>query len=315
MAQPTIHQVQAVDPVLTNMFLAYNQADSRFVAGRVAPAVPVDFITDTYYKLAKRSMFQREVKKRAPGGPIPRGGYVLETDTVTTVQYALGHPIPREVRANNQAPLSLESAGLQWLSANHLIDREYRFAAAAMITGVWSTDNTTATKWSDYAGSDPVGNIKLAKRTISQSTGKDPNQMVMGEIVADALENHPDLIDRIKYTQAATSASVRAAMAQLFELEIVVGKAIYDTANEAVTASFSPIIDDDCLICYTKPGVDMMDVSAIKTFYWQPGGGMGVIEPMWFDNNTKQDIIDSFQQNAHEVTGADLGYFFSNVVD
>lgn len=314
MAQPTVNTVQAVDPVLTNMFLAYLQADSRFVAARVAPSIPVEFITDTYYKLAKRSMFQREVKKRAPGGPIPRGGYVLETDTVTTVQYALGHPIPREVRANNQAPLSLEKAGLDWLSSNHLIDREARFAAVAMVLAVWATDNTTATNWNDYGGSDPVGDIKTAKRTISQSTGKEPNQMVMGEVVADALENHPDLIDRIKYTQVATSASVRAAMAALFELEFVVGKAIYDTANEGQTAVYGPILDDDCLVCFTKPGVDMMDVSAIKTFYWQAGGGMGVIEPMWFDNNTKQDVIDSFQQNAHKVTGSDLGYFFSDIV-
>lgn len=314
MTQPTVNVVQAVDPVLTNMLISYMQADNRFIADRLAPAVPVEFITDTFYKLAKRALFQNEAKTRAPGGPVPRGGYTLETDTVTTVQKALGHQIPREVRANNQAPLSLERVGLQYLSANHMIEREVRMAAAAFVTTVWGTDNTTATDWDDFAGSDPVNDIKTAKRTISQATGLDANTMAMGEIVIDALENHPDLIDRIKYTQAATSATVRAALASIFELQLLVGKAIRDTANEAVTASFSPIIDDDCLICRVEPGADMMSVSALKTFYWAPGGGMGVTEPMWFDNYTKSDVIDSFQQNAHKVTGSDLGYFFSDIV-
>ena len=34
MAQPTHSEVQAVDPVLTNMLVGYSQADSRFVASK-----------------------------------------------------------------------------------------------------------------------------------------------------------------------------------------------------------------------------------------------------------------------------------------
>jgi hypothetical protein len=315
MAQPTNNALQAVDPVLTNMLLAYSQADNRFVADRVFPSVPVDFITSTYYLLTQKYWFADEAKVRAPGGPVARGGYGVETDTVTSLQYALGHIIPDENRANNQVPMSLERMGAEWLAGQHLINRERRFAAAAMITGVWGTSNSSATKWSDYAASDPIAAIKTAKRTISQATGMTPNQMVMGEIVADALENHPDLIDRIKYTQLATSTSVRAAMAALFELEFLVGKAIYNSANEGATASYAAIIDDDCLVCYTKPGADMMTASAGKTFYWAPGGGMGTAEPIWHDNQIKSDVLDSKQQNAHKITASNLGYIFLDIVD
>jgi hypothetical protein len=314
MSQPTVNAVQAVDPVLTNMLLAYMQADSRFVADRVFPAVPVDFITSTYYKLTQKYWFSDEAKTRAPGSPVNRGGYGVETDTVTTVQKALGHIIPKEIRANNQVPMSLESVGSQWLAQQHLLNRERRFATAAMALGKWTTDNTTATDWDDYASSDPVGDFKTAKRTISQLTGMKPNMAVMGEIVEDALENHPDMIDRIKHTQAATAASVRAAMSAIFELQLVVGEAIYNSANESQDPSFAPIIDDDCLVLYTKPGADMMTASAGKTFFWQAGGGMGLIEPMWYDNQIKSDVLDSFQHNAHKITAAALGYFFSDIV-
>jgi hypothetical protein len=311
--QPTINQIQAVDPVLTNMLISYMQSDDRFVADRVFAPVPVDFISHLYYKLTKKYWFSDEAKNRAPGGSVPRGGYGVETDTFTTIQYALGHTIPRENRANNQVPLNLERAGVRWLAGQHKIRRERMFAAAAMTTGKWATDNTTATDWDDST-SDPVADIKLARRTISQSTGFSPSCMCMGEIVADALEVHPDVIDRIKYTQAATAASIRAAMSALFELEIIVGKAIYNSANESQDAVMVPIIDDDCLICYSEPGTSLEMPSAGKTLYWAPGGGLGTIEPLWFDNQTKSDVIDSFQQVVHKVTASDLGYFFSDIV-
>ena len=315
MAQPTSNSLQVVDPVLTNMFLAYMQADSRFIANRVAPAVSVDFMSATYYYLTKKYWFMREAKKRAPGNPVNRGGYGVESTTLTTMQYALGHTIPRENRANNQTPLSLEKAGLQWLAQQQLINREIDFASVFMASS-WGTNNSSATKWSDYAASDPVSAVKTAKRTISQATGFKPNQMVMGEIVDDKLSNHPDILDRLSGSITKTAATVEAAMAAIFGVnEYIVSEAIYDSANESQTAVMVPIIDDDCLVVYTNPGADMMTASGGKTFYWQPGGGLGVIEPMWFDNFTKSDVIDSFQQFVHKITASDAGYFFSDIVD
>jgi hypothetical protein len=314
MSQPTANSVQVVDPVLTNMLLAYMQADDRFVADRVAPAIPVDTITSTYYALTQSYWFADEAQQRAPGGSVARGGYGITSATVETIQYALGHIIPREVRANNQVPMSLERVAAQWLSQQHLINRERRFSAAAMVTGVWGTSNTSATDWDDFANSDPASDVLTGKRTISQATGMAPNQMVMGEIVMDALNNHPDLIDRIKYTQAATATSIRAALAAIFEMEILVGKAIYNSAQEGQTASYAAIIDDDCLLVHTTPGADMMTASGVKTFMWQPGGGLGSIEPIWFDNAAKSDVLDSMQQNAHKITASNLGYIFLDIV-
>ena len=42
MTIPTLNDIQAVDPVLTNILVGYKQADTRFVASKVFPAVPVD---------------------------------------------------------------------------------------------------------------------------------------------------------------------------------------------------------------------------------------------------------------------------------
>src|SRR5271157_645978 len=114
MAQPTIGNVQQIDPVLTNLLIGYMQDESRFIAPLVFPYVPLDYARGTYYIFDKKYFFTDELKERVPGGKYARTGYHLTTGTVATTQYAVAHPIPDEVRANSQVPLDLEEAGVRF---------------------------------------------------------------------------------------------------------------------------------------------------------------------------------------------------------
>ena len=249
MSKPTKTDVRAVDPVLTNMLEGYMNKDARFVATRAFPGVPVDSSKGTYFVFDEKYWMADDLERRAWGQDYPEGGFGMSTDTYETVQWATSHAIPDEVEADNQAPMSLLDAGVRRLKHLVMIRHERLFAAAAMSTSVWGTDatgGTTSAKWSTYSTSDPVADIRTGKRTISQATAEEPNKLIMGEIVEDKLLNHPDLIDRIKYTERATVATMRQALASVLGVdEVLVGLAIYNTANEGQTGSYSPIIDDD----------------------------------------------------------------------
>jgi hypothetical protein len=67
MSQPTSNEVQAVDPVLTNMLVGYKQEAARFVANRVFPIVPVEKRGFTYYIFTKKYWFIDSLKARAAG--------------------------------------------------------------------------------------------------------------------------------------------------------------------------------------------------------------------------------------------------------
>lgn len=314
MTQPTINDVQAVEPILTNLLVGYKQADDRFVATKVFPAVPVPNDSGTFYKFDKKYFFTNEMKVRAPGGDYPHSGFALSTDTYKTVQWALAYMIADEVRANSQVPMDLESAATRWLAQKSLIRKEVSFAEDFMKTGVWGTD-ATVTKWSDYQGSDPVGDILTGKRTISNNTGMDPNTLVMGYIVLQKLVNHPDLIDRVKYNVMGSAATVENALATLFGVQrILVGKATYSNTNEAENFAASAIIDDDALLCYTSGAPGLFDASAGYTFTWAPGGGEGIVLRHRIDRN-QADEIQVKEQWDQKVVAADLGYFFADCVD
>lgn len=315
MAQPTHSEIQAVDPVLTNMLLGYMQDQDRFVASRVFPVVPIDKQGFTYYTFTKKYWFLDDMKARTPGGHFARSGYGVETATGAAQIWGLEHPIADEARANNQIPMDLERAGLAWLAQQSLIRKERQFSADFMKTGVWGTDDSNATTdWDDFTSGDPINDVLTARRTISNNTGFDGNSMVLGYIVHQALVNHPDIIDRVKYVQAATLASVEGALAAAFGVaNYWVSKASYNSANEGQSGTYAAVIDDDCLVSYVAPQPGLMTGSAGYTFAWAGGGGAGSVV-LYREPQTKSDVLQHQEAWDQKLVASDLGYFFADVV-
>ena len=312
---PSVSDVQLVEPVLTNMLVAYSQAEVRFVASRIFPSVPVDKDSGTFGKFTKKYWFTDEMATRAPGDRFARSGFGVESDTYNTnPQFALETPIADEVRKNSQLPMDLETAAVKWLGQKNLLRKEIAWATDFMATGVWGTDNTTATDWDDFAAGDPVNDITTAKRTISNNTGMDPNSLVLGYIVHQALINHPDIIDRIAYVQQATLGNIEVALAAILGLSnYLVGKATYSNTNEAVAFSASAIIDNDALVCWANPAPSLFEPSAGYTFVWDGGGGAGSIYNVR-DALSHADVIQIKAQWAQKAVASDCGYFFSDIV-
>lgn len=314
MAQPTHSEVQAVDPVLTNMLVGYVQSADRFVANRAFPIIPVEKQGFTYYKFSKKYFFLDEMKSRTPGAAFARSGYGVTTETGYANTWGLEHPIAKEARANNQMPMALEQAGLQWLANQSLIRRERAFSADFMVTGVWGTDdNNSATDWDDASG-DPVDNIMTARRTISNATGFDANTMVVGFIVHQGLINNADIADRIKYTQTASVSTIEGALMNILGIgNYLVSKASYNSANEGQTGTYAAIIDDDCLVCAVAPSVGIMTPSAGYTFAWEGGGGSGSVD-QYEEKQTKSDVLQLSEAWDQKAVATDMGYFFADIV-
>lgn len=314
MALPTINDVQLVEPVLTNMLIGYRQSEDMFIASRALPVVPVGNDSGTYPILTKKYWFTDGLQRRAPGDPFARGDYGVESGTYKTKQWALDKAIADEERANSQLPLELETVAVEYLAQKSLIRKEREFASNFMTTGVWGTDNTSATDWDDYTSGDPVADIGTAARTIAGNTGKRPNTLIVGEIVHDALINHPDILDRIKYVMMANQVNSQQALLSILGISnYLVGYAVYANINEAEAFTATPIIDDDALLIYSNPSASLFSATAAKMFVWGPGGGEGTIY-RYRENSRHADIVQHKEQWDMKVVAADLGYFFSDIV-
>ncbi len=312
---PTLNDVQAVETILTNMLVGYEQADTRFVASKAFPYVPVANDSGTFFIVTKKYFFTDDLKARAPGGDFDYAGFGLTTDTYSTFQWGKGLLLPDEVRGNSQVPMDLEQIGLKQIAQKSLIRKEVGWSTDFMANSVWgTTDNNSTTDWDDFSAGDPQNDVLTANRTVSNNTGYTPNTLVIGAIVEQALLLHPNILEILKFTSIASPSAVLTALAPLLNLgQILVGRATYTNTNESATFSATAIIDDDALVTYVDPSAGIFGATCGKTFTWAPGGADGAI----FRDPARRNHSDTYQHKEQwdqKVTASDLGYIFLDVV-
>lgn len=330
MPQPTRGDVHVNAP-LTNISIAHIQASSHFIADRVFPNIPVNKQSDRYYVYDRGDFNRDEMKERAPGTESAGSGYDLDnTPTYYAPVKAFHKDVDDQIRANSDSVLSPDRDATIFVTQKAMIHRERTFAANALAAGVWTNEKTGVNSdvvtgsefliWND-ANSDPITDIRTAMRTVLESTGFEPNKLTLGQTVMDALVDHPDIIDRIKYGQTpGAPAMVNASsLAQLFGLdEILVSKAVHNSAAKGATDVSAFIAGPNALLTYTPSAAGLMVPSAGYTFSWNGwmgASGLGHRIKRFRMEQLEADRIEIQMAYDQNIVGADLGYFFENAAD
>lgn len=320
-SQPDVGDVH-VNALLTNMSIAHRNSADFYIADKVFPLVGVDKQSDIYLKYNRGDFFadEGERMKRAPGTQAATTGFGIDkTNTYFASNYAIGLEIPDELRSNQDQPLDMDRDGTYLLGDLQMIRRERSWAVDHMNTSVWGTDKTSLTKWSDYAASDPFGDLEDGLDTVEANTGMRPNKLVMGAIVWRRLKHHPDFIDRIKggATTGNPAGFTKELLAAMLDIdEVLVSRAVYRSSEEGASLTTARIVDDDALLLYTPRSPSLLTPAAGYTFYWRPQVGAD-IQYMRRGRNDRNryDWLEAQSYFDHVVTESQAGYFFSDIVD
>jgi len=325
MPQPTLYQTH-IDAPLTNISVAYMQSVDNFVASKVFPIVPVDKKSNKFFVYTKNDWFRDEAQRRADGTESAGSGYNLSTDSYACDVWAFHKDIGDQVRANSDTPLVPDREATEFVTSRLLLRQEIQFVTDYFATSIWGKDLTGVsstsptgdnfTQWSDFANSDPLEDVEKAKETILGSTGFMPNTLVLGYQAYRKLRNHPDLVDRIKYTSSNTITT--DIMARLFDVErVLVAKAVKATNNEGATAAYSFAYGKAALLTYSAPTPGLMTPSAGYTFAWNGvSGGLGAnigVSRIRMEH-LKADRIEGEVAFANKLVAADLGVYFATAV-
>jgi hypothetical protein len=309
---------------------AYIQADDSYVAAKIFPIVPVQHQANKYFTYTKGDFFRDQAQKRADTDESAGGGFNLGNASYSADVWAFHKDIGDQVRRNADPAVDIEVATTRFIMQTLMIRRDRQFASTYLTTGVWGTDITGVASgpsasqtvyWNDDGNGDPFTDLATAQTTILTNTGYMPNKLLLGWPVYQALRKHPLVIDRIKYTQAAYAGTVTPQlMAGAFDIdEVVISKAVVNTAAEGATDSFSLIAGKNALLVYAPPSPGLMVPSAGYIFSWDGFTGMsnmGVrtasIPMPWRGAGTVR--VESEMAYAMNVVGSDLGYYFSGIV-
>lgn len=340
MPTPTRSDVHVNAP-LTNISIAFMQDASGFVADRVFPNVSVQKQSDRYFQYDRSDFWRNGFRKRAPSTESAGGGWKIDsTPTYFCDIWALHKDIDDRVRANQDVPLNMDRDATIWLSQQAMIAREVTWVSQYFKTGVWDgidgtngdvtgvASNPTGAQvlqWND-ASSTPIKNVKKYSTTIHQLTGLRPNKLVIGRQVWDVVSEHPEMIDRIKYSGGIgndrPAKITRQAVAALMEVdEVLVADGIQVTSDEnsafeaSMTTAF--IAGKGALLVYANPTPSLMQPSGGYTFSWTAFAGAGPqgqrISRFRMDN-LKSDRVESEMAYDQKLVSADCGVFFTTLV-
>lgn len=320
MPQPNVGDLH-VDVLLTMLSIAYMNEPDAYIADEAFPVIPVPKQSNKIAKYNKDFWFRDEAKLRAPGTETYGSGFAVDTsDTYFAENYGFHDDIPDELRANYDQPFDPDNDATALVTEKLKLKREVAFATDFFKISVWTATGSDKDfssagnfQWNDYSNSDPIGDIETAREGVYSTTGRDPNKLILGRAVWAKLKHHPDLIERIKYTQKAILTV--DLVASLLEIErLMVGKAIKAAAVEGqATQTYSYIFGKHFLLMFTPANPGIRIPSAGYTFHWSKFGGISYIRRIRNDM-AQYDRIEGHTFFDQKSIGTDLGYFGTNVV-
>jgi hypothetical protein len=333
------------------------QSADSYIADKVFPKVPVKKQSDLYWKYSKSDWRRTDVARRAPSTETPGVGWNVTTDQYFAHVYGVHKDIDDQLRANADSNFILDRDSTEFVTNQLLLKRDIDWASTYFKSGVWDVDLTAGTstpayngltqkgfegaapsnQWSS-AGSDPIGDVARGVIAFRKVTGYAPNIMVLGADVMTALKQHPDIIDRIKYTQRgivtedliATMFGIKEiytsyATATTTVTEInagtpAIGNGIQvpDAKAQDANSAFNFINNSKaaCLL-YAPSSPSLMTPSAGYTFTWNGylgGNSEGIKIKRFRMEHIASDRIEAEMTYDMKVVAPDMGVFYPALV-
>ena len=320
---------------LTNMSMAYFADASDYVATKIFPICPVDLSTGYYYVFNKGDLARDNVQRKPKFGKVPPAqmghtdkSYKCEVDQIITGIDQIG--ALNYQRANVPPSIDPRRTKNRYITDQQLLHLDLKFADGYFKSGVWANEfegivsgtapgGSQFIKFSD-ANSDPISFFDARVRQIRLEGRRRPNKLTLGYDTFNALKEHPDLLERVKYTgSTANPAKVNeSVLAELFGVdEVNVLYAAYNAAEEGQPDDMRFICEPDgALLSYTTPYPALDEPSAGYTFVWDMLGNGNYMATDTFEGEggTHAEFMEGLVCAAMKKTCDDLACYFRKCV-
>lgn len=293
-----------VDKILSQFSQRYT--NSNYIAEKILLPLSVKEKSGNFAQYGTENLrIYSDAVFRAPGTRANSVDYSVSQGSYTCRERALEKRVPDEFVNNSDDPYDPKRDAVSTIMDNIWANQEYALASYmgdhSNITQYTQLSGTD--QWSDYTNSDPFDDIETGSETIRSATGQKPNTIAMGHAVFSKLKYHPDIREQLKYTGSAnlSNSALIQAMKDLFDVtEVLVGDAVYNSADEGQTASIADIWGKDFWLFYKNPTPTFMKSTLGYTFYDVPR-----MVDTYREESHKSDVVRvrySYDQNFMDTS-------------
>jgi len=300
-------QAQVIDPILSTQARGYTNAE--FVGTRLLPWADIPNRSMKVIKFGKEAFRRYIDTRRAPGAETRRIQVGYAADPVALKQEALEALVPDEIGADAAAVPGIDLASVSINQVQDIVGlgREVEIATMARAPATYGAGNKMTLAGSDqwsHADSNPKADVKEAREAVRRMIGRYPNVMVIGPAAFNALDDHPKLMEKFKYT--SSDSITEAMLAKYFSLdEVIVGKAVALAEGASDDDPADDVWGNDAILAYVPRG-GSFNVPAFGYTYRL--SGYPAVEQPYYERNRKSWIYPVTEEYRPYVTGAEGGF-------
>lgn len=306
-----------VDQILTNILVGYRNL--AFIAGEIGNPLKVNMLTGIIPKILQSQWFRNLATPRKSGSKATESGF--GTDITTTYLLSrFSHAVrvlddDRKTAAGG--PFELDK--LAAMLAANIVDlkREITLAASFFAASKGWTDlapGSDFVAWDDASTSNPMLDVDKARDTMESKIGASPRLLIVGrDVFTRGLKWNPALLDTVRFQQKALLN--QAQIAEILDVQLMVGSAIYTTAMEGTAESsvtYTRVWGKSGLLLNQPQGLDMTAPGLLRISRTVAGGERWV-RRFRYD----EEEYDKFEANTefqYKQADARAGTFFGTVV-
>jgi len=296
----TVH----VDAALTNLAIKYK--NMGLVAERIFPIVKVMKESDKYYVFNREELII-EKTLRAAGSESKEITWDVSTSTYSANEHALKRLVPDRVKANADSPVRPNVTTTQKLTNKLLLAQEKRIQAIVQDTAQVTGGANPTTQW-DQTSPVIENDVDAAKDGVRQAAGVEPTSIVLPYKVAQIVKRDSTVRNLIRYTVPGDILLRNGDLPPvLWNLEVIVAGAVYNTANEGQSESISDIWNDNVLVFYKEanPSIDALSLGYIFRVN-------DLVVKTWRDEPRGGDMIEVSMLEDEKVVANGAGYLIRN---
>lgn len=307
---PNINQRRVIDPILSTVVQGYRHPDH--VGGLLFPRVPVRTAGGQILEFGQES-FKLYSSARAPGAATKRIQFGYLGRPFALENHALEAPVPREhARDAAEVPgIDLGTRAVNLVMQSMSLSLESAQAVLATTAGNYDSAHKVTlsgtAQWSDKSASNPIGDISTAREAVRSTVGLYPNTLILSAAAFAQLKDHPQLTDRIKYTQSGVLTP--ALIGAVLDIPTVaVGGAI--TFSDAGVAT--SLWGKHAVLAYVPPVPSTMEEPSYGYTYAMEGHPL--VEAPYWEPQTKSWIYGVAYERVPVLSGITSGYLITNAV-
>jgi hypothetical protein len=296
-----------VDQALTNLSQAWTNDSGDFIAEKLFPVLQVEKKTGKYWAYNKDNL-------RIPSSTLRTGRSLTREATFgkslqdfgPLQEHAVKDFISKDEYDMTDAPLSVESDSVANLNEIMLLAEEQDLSTILSNTSIITNNETLSStdQWSDYANSTPFEDIKARIIQMRNNALKPANTIAFSWDVWMVLQDHPDLLDRVKWSQLGVMTE--ELMIRLFApygiTRVLVGKVMKNTAVEGQADSLGSVWGKHVWLAYITPTPGLRTVNGGYTLRLR--GGKYV--DRWDERDPKGTYIRNNDYYDQVLFNADL---------